>query len=367
MRRIPTTFLKPGMCVARPLYGSAGQVLLQRNVRLTHRYIAQLKSLGVPFLYIEDNLLDGYRVDDVIADETRAGAVLRVRTMVNAMETPNPVAYVSQRTKEVSRTVDAIVDELLRQRELMVNLTDIRLEGDYLFGHSVNVCVLALITGITHGLNKEQLKQLGLGAIMLDVGMSAIPQTILRKPTLLTAPEFEEVKRHASAGYEILSALPEARDVAHEHHERYDGSGYPHGKQGNEISLYAQLASICDVYDAVTAARVHRSAYPPHEALELLAGSGNSSFSLQVIAAFLENVAAYPTGSIVKFSDNRIGIVLSTPRGFYKYPRVRMLYDEQEQPYRVPQVINTSDHPTLVVSRVLSEAEFALYRRGLIS
>lgn len=367
MRRIPIASLKPGMCVARPVYGSAGQALLQRNVTLTHRYISQLKGLGVPFLYIEDKLMDGYRVDDVIADETRAGAVHRVRNLVAAMETPNPLVHVLMRTKEVARTVDTIVEELLRQRELMVNLTDIRLEDDYLFGHSVNVCVLALITGITYGLSKEQLSHLGIGAIMLDVGMSVVPQTILRKPSMLTVPEFETVKKHTEAGYEILTALPQARDVAHEHHERYDGSGYPQGKKGNQIHLNAQIVSICDVYDAVTAARVHRPAYPPHEALELIAGSGNRAFALDLITKFLENVAAYPTGSVVKFSDNRVGIVVDTPKGFYKYPRVRMLYDEEGQPYPVPQEVTTSEHPTLVVSRTLSEAEFSLYRRGLIS
>lgn len=366
MRRVPITSLKPGMCVARPVYGSAGQALLQRNVMLTHRYISQLRSLGVPFLYIEDSLMDGFRVEDVITDETRAGAVHRVRNLVAAMETLNPLSYVLMRSKEVARTVDTIVEELLRQRELMVNLTDIRLEDDYLFGHSVNVCVLALITGISCGLTKEQLSHLGIGAIMLDVGMSVVPQTILRKPALLTPQEFEAVKTHTTAGYEILEALPQARDVAHEHHERYDGSGYPYGKKGSQIQLHAQIVSICDVYDAVTAARVHRPAFPPHEALELIAGSGNQSFSLDLIAKFLENVAAYPTGSIVKFSDNRVGIVVDTPKGFYKYPRVRMLYDEQGQPYRVPQEVNTSEHPTLVVSRILSEAEFSLYRRALI-
>jgi len=366
MRRVPITSLKPGMCVARPVYGSSGQALLQRNVMLTHRYISQLRSLGVPFLYIEDSLMDGFRVEDVITDETRAGAVYKVRNLVAAMETPNPLSYVLMRSKEVARTVDTIVEELLRQRELMVNLTDIRLVDDYLFGHSVNVCVLALITGITYGLSREQLGHLGIGAIMLDVGMSIVPQTILRKPALLTPQEFEAVKTHTTAGYEILAALPQARDVAHEHHERYDGSGYPHGKKGNQIQLHAQLVSICDVYDAVTAVRLHRPAYPPHEALELIAGSGNRAFALDLVSKFLENVAAYPTGSVVKFADERVGIVVDTPRGFYKYPRVRMLYDEQGQPYPSPQELNTSEHPTLVVNRILSEAEFSLYRRALI-
>lgn len=362
MRRIPITALRPGMRVARPVYGSSGQVLLQRDVILTRRYVAHLKELGVPFLYIDDGLLDGYRVDDVISDETRAGAVNKVRNLVAAVETPNPAGHVIMRTKDMSRTVNTIVEELLAQQELMVNLIDIRLEDDYLFGHSVNVCVLALVTGITVGLPKEQLVNLGVGAILHDVGKGAIPRNILYKPGSLTKAEYEAVKKHTTEGYEILSTLPHARDVAHEHHERYDGKGYPHGKKGEQIHTNAQIVAICDVYDAVTSTRVYRPAHPAHEALELISGSGNQAFSLKMVTKFLENIAAYPTGSVVELSDKRIGIVIDTPKGFCKYPRIKLLFDEEGRPYSVPVEINTLDFPALVVRRVLTEEEFSQHK-----
>jgi len=266
------------------------------------------------------------------------------------------------RTKEVARNVDQIVSELMSQPDLMVNLIDIRLEDDYLFGHSVNVCVLSLITGISAGLNNKQLVHLGVGAILHDVGKGVLPRNILYKPGPLTNTEFSVVKTHTSEGYNILRDMTHARDVAHEHHERYDGSGYPNGKKGDAISYNAQIASVCDVFDAVTSDRVYRAAYPIHEAVELIAGSGNQAFSLTLIQKFLENIAAYPTGSIIELSDGRIGIVIDTPRGFCQYPRVKLLYDQDTQPVTTPIEVHTLDDPSLIVKRVLPEQEIAKLR-----
>ncbi|MBT9135946.1 MAG: Cyclic di-GMP phosphodiesterase response regulator RpfG [Firmicutes bacterium] len=362
MRRIPLYALQPGMKVARPVHGPEGQVLLQRNMILTRRYITQLKCLGLTFLYIDDGLLDNHDVADVIRDETRYEAVQRVRELVAAVETPNPVSHVLLRTQQAARTVHDIVSDLLEQRHLMVNLVDIRLEDDYLFGHSVNVCILSLITGITLGLKREQLAQLGIGAILHDVGKGLIPHDILYKTGSLTAAEFEIVKKHTTKGYDLLHTIPDGREVALEHHERYDGHGYPSGKKGEEIHLHAQIASICDVYDAVTSARIYRAAHPTHEAVELISASGNHAFSLNLVHKFLQNIAAYPSGSIVELSDKRVGIVIDTPAGFSKYPRVKLLFDQDKQLIKKYTVINTFEHTTLNIRKVLTEEEFAALR-----
>ena len=362
MRKIPLAALKPGMKVARPIYGSSGHVLLQQNVLLSRRYIEQLRLLGVPSLYIDDGLLDGYQIDDVVTDVTRMNAISRVRDLVTDLEQPNPASRIMLRTQEVAKNVDQIVLELMTQPELMVNLIDIRLEDDYLFGHSVNVCVLSLVTGISAGLSNRQLVNLGVGAILHDVGKGVLPRNILYKPGPLTNSEFAVVKTHTSEGFSILKDMTNARDVAHEHHERYDGSGYPNGKKGEAISYNAQIVAVCDVFDAVTSDRVYRAANPVHEAVELIAGSGNQSFSLNLIQKFLENIAAYPTGSIIELSDGRIGIVIDTPRGCCQYPRVKILYDQDKQPMRTHTEVHTLDHPNLMVKRVLAEPEIAKLR-----
>ena len=301
-------------------------------------------------------------IDDVVTDETRMSAISRVRDLVTDLEQPNPASRIMFRTREVARTVDQIVSELMTQPDLMVNLIDIRLEDDYLFGHSVNVCVLSLVTGISAGLTNGQLINLGVGAILHDVGKGVLPRNILYKPGPLTNSEFTVVKTHTSEGFNILRDMMHARDVAHEHHERYDGSGYPSGKKGDAISYNAQIAAVCDVFDAVTSDRVYRAANPIHEAVELIAGSGNQAFSLKLIHKFLENIAAYPTGSIIELSDGRIGIVVDTPRGFCQYPRVKLLYDQDKQPLVAPIELNTLEHSSIMVRRILPEQEITKLR-----
>jgi HD-GYP domain-containing protein (c-di-GMP phosphodiesterase class II) len=364
MRKLPIGALRTGMKVARGVYGSSGYVLLQRGVVLTNRYIAQLKELGIPSLYVDDGILDDYYVDDVISEETRVNAVHHVRQLVSEAEQPSSKQSIIMRSRQMTQAVDNIVDELLSQPNLIVNLIDIRLEDDYLFAHCVNVCVLALITGVKKKLSRQRLVQLGLGAMLHDVGKTVIPKSILYKPGPLTNSEFEVVKTHTSRGSEILQDIPAAKDVAHEHHERYDGSGYPLRKKGFEIGPHSAITALCDVFDAVTADRVYRPAHSVHEAYELIAASGNRAFELGLVRDFLYNIAAYPTGTMVELSDGRTAVCMETPPGLSLFPRVRILFDEEKQPLKTPEEMDLSQVSLITVERVLAEREVLALRGG---
>jgi HD-GYP domain-containing protein (c-di-GMP phosphodiesterase class II) len=350
------------MVVARTLYGNGGQVLLRSGVTLTSSYLAQLRELRVPALYIDDGLMPEYVVDDVISENTRMNAMDQVRQIVSEAEHPTSKQVVVMRSKQIAKTMESILDELLAKPDLMVNLVDIRLEDDYLFAHSVNVCVLSLITGIRRSLSRDSLMQLGLGAMLHDIGKVVMPRSILHKPGSLTPQEYEIIKTHTTEGYAMLAELCGARDIAHEHHERFDGTGYPQHKKGAEIRISSQVAGICDVFDAVTADRVYRQAHPVSEAFELLAGSGNRSFDLQLIKDFLYNIAAYPTGTVVELSDGRIAICLDTRPGASLYPRVRLLYDQERRPVAGSDEMDLSTTYTITIKRVVSEGEVDLFR-----
>ena len=350
------------MVVARTLYGKSGQVLLASGVRLTTGYIAQLRELRVPALYIDDGLLEDYVLDDVVSEQTRMNAVRQVSQLVAEAERPASRQIVVMRSKDMEKTVSGILDELLSQTDLMINLVDIRLEDDYLFAHSVNVCILSLITGVKRRLSRERLVQLGLGSILHDIGKVVIPRSILYKPGPLTGPEYEIVKTHTSEGYGMLVDLLHARDIAHEHHERYDGSGYPNKKKGSETSISSQIAAIADVFDAVSADRVYRPAHSVSEAYELLAASGNQGFELQLIKDFLYNIAAYPAGTVVELNDGRVAICMDTRPGVSLLPRIRILYDQEKRALQVPEEIDLSLQYTCMIKRVLEESEVTSLR-----
>ncbi|SHJ54517.1 HD-GYP domain-containing protein [Desulfofundulus thermosubterraneus] len=358
MRKVPTNLLRPGLKVGRAVYNASGQVLLQAGTILTERFITRLKMLGIPAVYIDD--FPGVEVEDVISEETRAQAIAKVKALLlsKSQQSTGPSRALIG-VKDMISTVNEIIDELLSRRSLMVNLVDIRSLDEYTFGHSVNVCVLAIITGITLGYSRTKLFHLGMAALLHDIGKTRIPLEILNKPGPLTGEEFQLIKKHCIYGAEILEQDPGAnllcRIVAMQHHERHNGQGYPLGLKGAEIHEFAQITGLVDMYDALTADRVYRPAYPVHEAYEMIAGSGDYLFDFDIVQAFLSNVAAYPAGSLVRLSSGEIGVVIETERGFSLYPRVLVLFSAHRQPLAKPYEIKLAEHRHLTVTEVIKD------------
>ena len=182
----------------------------------------------------------------------------------------------------VRNSVCKMIDELMDVSDTMVNLQDLKSNDQYTFSHSVNVCVLSLITGISMKYGEEKLRELGIGAMLHDVGKTRIPSEILNKPGSLTAEEFDIIKKHTSYGYELLKKSKElstyASYIALTHHERYDGEGYPLGLRGEELHEFARIVSIADVYDAITSDRVYKKRSNINEAVEYFVELINEGF-----------------------------------------------------------------------------------------
>lgn len=360
MRKIPVGALRPGLKTGRPVYNGNGQVLLNSGVMLTERFIHRLKLLGIPAIYIDDGFLPDIEINDVISEETRVQAIAKVKALLSEQSGQRSlVGRAIIGLKDMYATVNDIIDELLSNHSLMVNMIDIRCLDEYTFGHSVNVCVLAVLTGITMGFNRNKLFQLGMGALLHDIGKTKIPLVLLNKNGPLTGPEFEIIKKHCTYGAEILARDPYAgplcRLVALQHHERYNGTGYPAGLAGDEIHLFARITGLADTYDALTADRVYRRAYPPHEAYEMIAGSGDYLFDFDVVQSFLFNVAAYPLGSLLRLSSGETGVVVDTIRGFSLYPRVRILFAADGTPLTSPYELWLGEHRQLAVAEVIRD------------
>jgi len=349
------------MEVARPIYSAEGRVLLNKGVILKPYYIRRLRELGVPAVYVVDELVGDWEVQDVVSETTRLQALKLVKEVMEACRGKRSVGNGLIASPRVRRVVENLLDDLLGQREIMVNLVDIRAIDDYTFGHSVNVCILALITGITLGYRRSSLIQLGTGALFHDIGKTLVPFQILNKPGPLTPEEYQAVCHHCRYGFDILSCqegiTPEVAMVALEHHERYDGTGYPQGLRGEEIHEFAAITGIVDVYDALTADRVYRRAYLPHEAYEMLAGAGNFRHDYRLVRAFLFNVAAYPSGTLVQLNTGEIGVVLRTPRGQSYRPRVQLLYNKDGSILKEKPEIDLASEPQRWVSRVIPPGE----------
>ena len=359
MRRVSIDNLKPGMKVGRAIQNSSGHTLLNAGVILNDKYIARLRLMGIPSLYIDDGFLPDLLVEDVISDQIRIKAVKQVKNILQKHSHSMGESY--NETGKLYSTISEMIDQLLSDPKLIVELTDIRSMDDYVFAHSVNVCVLALMTGISLGYERPKLHHLGMGALLHDIGKILVPKEILDKPGSLSKEEYEIVKKHPEFGLQILQNNSQVSSlsklVVYQHHERYCGEGYPQGLKDIEIHEFAQITGMVDMYDALTADRVYRKAFLPHEAFEMISGAGDYLFSYQLIEPFLSNIAAYPAGTPVELSSGDIAVVIGTKKGYSLYPKVRLLYDQKRRPVTSVVEIDLLDHRSLVITRVLDDID----------
>lgn len=359
MYRVGVDFLQDGMQVARSIYRSDGRVLLAAGTRLNKRYIKRLHELGIRSVYVRNDELGPLDpVPDIVSEQTRLESLQAVREGFNSLENKRRINMAA-----IRQTVDNLIDELLANSEVLINCSDIRSYDDYTFHHSVNVCILALMTGITLGYHQLRLKELGVGALLHDVGKIRIDQEIICKPGPLTPEEFEQVKEHARQGFEILRTYEEvgllSAHVAFQHHERWDGRGYPRGLGGRKIHEYARIVAVADVFDALSADRPYRRACPVHEVVNLIRSMSGTSFDPQYVEALLANVAIFPVGSLVVLSTGDIGLVVDVDRNAPTRPVVRHLADRNMNPVPKRHEIRLQNLSTVYISRALSETETA--------
>ncbi|WP_173047012.1 HD-GYP domain-containing protein [Nitrospira sp. KM1] len=219
----------------------------------------------------------------------------------------------------VSQVVTAMADSVLRNPDALTSLSRLKRFDEYTFFHSVNTSLLGLALGRNLGLGRQSLHHLGVGTLLHDIGKTRIPLEILNKPGRFEDNEFEIMKQHVMRGVEVLSETTGLSDPflkpALEHHERVDGSGYPHHRRKADISEFGRIAAIVDIYDAITSDRCYHKAKPPHEALQFmyqLAQRGHVDGVL--LQRFIQVVGVYPVGSCVALNTGETAIVRQVNR-----------------------------------------------------
>ncbi len=335
MRLVPVWALRPGMTVAKKVSSGEGAALLNAGVKLEMEYIQQLKKLNIRGVYVHDNLIPDIEVEDVILDETREKAVSLVKDTLTGIKGQSDKKYTQfiSVKKELSNLLDDIVGQLLSNKNLTVNLSDIRYTDNYTFSHSVNVAVLAIMTGISLGMGKSALKNMGLGAFLHDLGKVVVPLKILNKPDRLGEDERLEIERHPAYGFDLIKSRQlfngPTLSIVYKHHERIDGSGYPQGLYGDKIELYPKVCAVADVYDALVSDRPYRPGFMPHKAMEIM-DQECSGYDLDIMQTFYHHIPAYPVGTIVGLTNGFVGVVVHNTHGYPYRPKVRVISDRED-------------------------------------
>jgi HD-GYP domain-containing protein (c-di-GMP phosphodiesterase class II) len=333
MRFVPTFCLREGMQLGKSLRGKDGSLLLQQGQLIKTSYVNKIHQLGYQGVYIYDNLSEDIYIESVIDDELRMSAVKAIKDVYMTSQNGNNGPDFGQ-TKEIATE---LVDKIISNKDIIINVVDLKVFDDYTYYHSVNVAVLSLMMGVALNYTRSELYKLGLSALLHDIGKVFIDKSIIDKNGKLTPEEFEEIKKHPVLGYNYLRDKVEIPTKSYlgslQHHEKFDGSGYPDQMKGLDISTFGRLIAISDVYDALTSDRPYRSALLASEAMEYVMGGAGSLFDPEFVFLFTRKVAAYPLGTCVRLSNGSIGIIVENYEDCCMRPKVRLIHEGSETIY----------------------------------
>lgn len=287
--------------------------LLTKGETLSEQFIARLRRLNIEGVYIDDGKTPPAPNSIQLEPEQTKKAVDTVQTLFNDIaaiggsgEIPNFQA--------VSSIVGGFAQTVGSKQNLLLNISKIKSYDDYTYHHSVSVSVMSMAVGMYMQLPKLMLHRLGLTSILHDIGKVMVPLEILNKPSRLTQSEMASMREHAILGAQYLNKSDTMEeDIIRgvlEHHERVDGCGYPKNLRRKDISAFARIISVVDVYDALTSFRPYRSPMPPGEAAEYLMSNADLAFDMDIVKIFMKKVEFYPIGSFVRLSSGKIARVI---------------------------------------------------------
>ena len=254
--------------------------------------------------------------------------------------------------------VERMSDSISRNPDALISLCMIKSKDDYTNMHAVSVGILMLAFARAMDKDQDQMKQMGMGGMCLDIGKCMLPHKILTKQAKLTNDEYEKVKAHVAYSYQILSDAHHTSktllQIATQHHERYDGTGYPRGLDYREISEAGQMAAIADCYDAMTSTRCYQKAGHPTDTLKSMVGMRNTQFDEKLLSDFVRCVGIYPVGTLLALSNGKLAVVVEQNAEHLLTPFVRTIYDLRKRAYTVASDLDLHDAGKTQGIRVIS-------------
>ncbi|MGI6662296.1 MAG: HD-GYP domain-containing protein [Bacillota bacterium] len=377
MRILPIYQVQPGMRLGRSVQDQEGRLIIAAGITLNRRLLSLLEEQGFTALYIADGF-DDVELPELVSLETKHEVMKSIRQFVEieALHAkrltlsllpghlgPSPGANMISKARydvymNVMKAAEMLVGDIMSRREVLIGMVDIKSLRDYSFAHSVHAALIALVVGRILGYNRRELRELGIGALLHDVGKTAVSTSLWLKPGELTREEFAIVRDHPEAGFEILrktslGLLP--AHVAYQHHERWDGSGYPRGLRGEKITGYARVTAVCDAFDAMTSDRPYKAAKHPLEALSFIVANSGVLFDPRVVGAFSRVVAPFPVATGVILSTDETAVVKRLNPHNLERPVVTVTRDPEGNYYPSPKTIDLELHPEI---QIVSYAEW---------
>lgn len=261
---------------------------------------------------------------------------------------------------QIKVVIKNMAQDIINNQDALINLVEIKSHDEYTFSHATNVCILLILNCIRRGFRMELIEEIATGGLLHDLGNIRISQDILLKPSRLSHKEFEEIKRHPLEGYAMLNKQGEniseiTKLITLQHHERNSGQGYPHGLKEDEISEFASMVMVADVYDALTSDRPYRKKFLPHDAMRLIINQVDSGFSKEAVRLFVEDLSLYPVSSLVMLNTSEVALVIKINRKSVIRPLVKILTNPKRELLEEPMEVNLVEDKTRYILNAVSE------------
>ncbi len=243
-------------------------------------------------------------------------------------------------TDKAENVVESIMSSVFRNQDALISLLRIKQADEYTYMHSISSCVLLVAFCQYLGIDEKSIREVSIGGMLHDIGKMKIPDTILNKPGKMSDIEYSLMKKHVEHGLAIVEQTPSisqlTKNIISQHHERLDGTGYPNGLKGNEISKFGQIAAIVDVYDAMTSDRCYQSGRQPTEVLKQLFKWGKSLFDKDLVQQYIQCIGIYPVGTLIRLESGYLAVVINRGQKNILHPIIRVIYNTKKELYIPP-------------------------------
>lgn len=383
MKKISVEELKPGMVFDKSLYIDSSNMLVAANIPIKEDDIKKLLKWGVTEIETagqmirtgSDSPAAKKSTDD---DEKRIiedyGELLKKRKKLleihkNACTAVESVYASIKRdssfnTKELDKSVAEIIKILDENYNVFLFLYGLDEGKDYMVNHSVNVAFYSLIIAMALKYPVEKLKEIGLGTILIDAGMMKVPTYIMHKQSNLSEIELNQIKTHPLHGYKALKELGGIKEnvanILLQHHEQFDGKGYPRALKGNAIHEYARIAAIADSYEAQISTRSYRKKVYFYHAMRNLLSSGVSRFDPVILRVFLSRMSVYPIGSLVELNDTSIGVIIGSVHEKPLRPLIKLIFDKNGGRIKDTYILSLLEDTSLYITKALDESDLGI-------
>jgi len=411
MTREPVSVLVPGEAVDQPLFDAEGRLLLTTGNILTEEMTESLRESHTTHVYLGEWNLDEFKrfTEAVPLSDYRDKAKqmgeqlgLRVESLITGgdlnPETTGPkfenaidhTLHANRTEQEIARCsdvhsagiramadigqgivkptevaeaatsiVDSIMDAFSTDASLLNNMTNLQHTSEYVCIHAINTSILAINIATALKMDEHQVREIGIGALLHNIGMSMVPEEIVNSPRELTSSEHIDVQKHIGYGLFLLDqfkGLPAStRIMMYQNKERLDGRGYPRRRTESVIHRYAKIIAVADVYDAMISDRPWRKAHHPYRAMEYLLSQAHKKFDAAVIKGLLQYMSLFPIGSFVSLEGGKIARVVHSNFDDFYHPVVNVLMDENKAVMKPSEIVDLHDQDAVKVAKVIED------------